>query len=270
MTNNADDQIAREWALRVVESAENAQPVSRGALAAARYVLDTTTPPTMSDIEWDDYAHAGLCAEHPVYGTVRMLEADTGGAIRIFYVEEGLFRRQWVLPAKLTPIPGKKIDLTPRREPTNIDESSNGSSDGAANIEASINVGALPRPEDVPAGEVWEVERGRGVWFGVRNDPESPSQWIAVRADEFNWETFSDEEVTLVRRLAPETTPDHPEFLETEEDYENAPDGTIVAQDGGKPFVLIAELWMDPNSGIFEHGSMSDVRRRVLRWGWKA
>lgn len=117
MTNNTDDQIAREWARRVVESAENAQPVSRGALAAARHILATTTPPTMVDVEWDDEVHAGLCAEHPVYGTVRMLEADTGGAIRIFYVEEGLFRRQWVLPAKLTPIPGKKIDLTPRREP---------------------------------------------------------------------------------------------------------------------------------------------------------
>lgn len=270
MTNNTDAQIARQWAEANINALTPTEPTAGVREAIERHILATTIPPTMSDIEWDDDAHAGLCAEHPVYGTVRMLEADSGGVIRIFYVEEGLFRRQWVLPAKLTPIPGRKIDLTPRREPTNIDESSNGSSDGAANIEASINVSALPRPEDVPAGEVWEVERGRGVWFGVRNDPESPSQWIAVRADEFNWETFSDEEVTLVRRLAPETTPDHPEFLETEEDYESAPDGTIVAQDGGKPFVLMYELWMDPNSGIFEHGSMSDVRRRVLRWGWKA
>ena len=186
MTNNADDQIAREWALRVVESAENAQPVSRGALAAARYVLDTTTPPTMSDIEWDDYAHAGLCAEHPVYGTVRMLEADSGGAIRIFYVEEGLFRRQWVLPAKLTPIPGTKIDLTPR----------------------------------------------------------SGSE--------------------------PENTPDHPTELTTLEDYRNAPGGTIVEQDGGKPFVLIDGRWMDPNSRFFDHWYMVGIRRRVLRWGWEA
>ena len=185
MTNNTDAQIAREWERRAVDSAENAQPVSRGALAAARHILATTTPPTMVDVEWDDDAHAGLCAEHPTYGEVRMLEADTGGAIRIFYVEEGLFRRQWVLPANLTPIPGTKIDLTPRREPE------------------------------------------------------------------------------------PESTPDHPAVLTTEEDYESAPTGTIVASDPSYPWGKYGSgFWRNGGGDEIETSSvMAHLARRVLRWG---
>ena len=53
--------------------------------------------------------------------------------------------------------------------------------------------------------------------------------------------------------------PAHPEFLETEADYENAPEGTIVVMDGIKAPVLRASDWPM---------TMSHVRRRVLRWGW--
>ena len=68
-----------------------------------------------------------------------------------------------------------------------------------------------------------------------------------------------------------DTTPDHPEFLEAEEDYENAPEGTIVAYNENKPLVLIDELWRHIGLvGWSDHGDMAGIRRRVLRWGWQA
>ena len=65
--------------------------------------------------------------------------------------------------------------------------------------------------------------------------------------------------------------PVHPEFLETEADYENAPEGTIVARDSINPWVKEESVWVQ--------GSASDAAvytvpylkgpRRVLRWGNK-
>ena len=65
--------------------------------------------------------------------------------------------------------------------------------------------------------------------------------------------------------------PVHPEFLETEADYENAPEGTIVARDSINPWVKEESVWVQ--------GSASDATvytvpylkgpRRVLRWGNK-
>lgn len=65
-------------------------------------------------------------------------------------------------------------------------------------------------------------------------------------------------------------TPDHPEFLETEEDYASAPNGTIVVDDDEKRIVLIDERWFSTvSSASFDHGDMAGIRRRVLRWGWE-
>lgn len=63
--------------------------------------------------------------------------------------------------------------------------------------------------------------------------------------------------------------PDHPEVLETEEDYENAPEGTVVGRRGG--------IWAKDKYGDWRtlgaltsrlNRHMSDTTRRVLRWGW--
>lgn len=188
MTNNTDAQIAREWARRAVDSAENAQPVSRGALAAARHILATTTPPTMVDVEWDDEVHAGLCAEHCDGYEVLMLGKESWDDDRIYcrWTVHGEAFFGPIHKLHLTPIPGRKIDLTPRS--------------------------------------------------GSEQEP----------------------------------TQDHPTELTTWKDYRNAPEGTIVAKEGGKPFVLMDELWMDPNSRFFDHWYMVGTRRRVLRWGWEA
>ena len=67
-----------------------------------------------------------------------------------------------------------------------------------------------------------------------------------------------------------DTKPDHPEYLETEVDYRNAPEGTIVADDDEKPAVLVDELWRPTNSWEVDHEGMAGTRRRVLRWGREA
>ena len=65
------------------------------------------------------------------------------------------------------------------------------------------------------------------------------------------------------------TKPDHPETLETVEDYENAPEGTIMALPGGYPWVKQYGTWRSP---IFRDSSESialgwDEPFNVLRWG---
>ena len=62
----------------------------------------------------------------------------------------------------------------------------------------------------------------------------------------------------------------HPEFLETEADYQRAPEGTIVAlDDTGTVWLKKFGAWTssDGDRGVTCVG-LSTSRRRVLRWGW--
>lgn len=111
--------------------------------------------------------------------------------------------------------------------------------------------------EDVMTGVIQRVHP-HGIWVmfksGRRNDyrPEE----VVPRPD-------------LPRMVWPDA--DHPEFLQTEEDYRSAPEGTIVAEDDSTPIVLIDELWRNAGHwGLDHHDEMAGIRRRVLRWGWEA
>ena len=64
--------------------------------------------------------------------------------------------------------------------------------------------------------------------------------------------------------------PAHPEFLETEDDYEQAPVGTIVAATGARPWVKLNDGTWLLGGGIDERASILEMNtgsRRVLRWG---
>lgn len=66
-----------------------------------------------------------------------------------------------------------------------------------------------------------------------------------------------------------EPAPAHPEFLETEEDYENAPEGTIVACANNLPWHKFDSEWSSKATYGKEGARiMSNLTRRVLRWGW--
>ena len=61
----------------------------------------------------------------------------------------------------------------------------------------------------------------------------------------------------------------HPEFLETEADYQNAPEGTVVARDGLNPWVKEESVWMQGTTAdetVYRVPCLKGTRR-VLRWG---
>ena len=61
----------------------------------------------------------------------------------------------------------------------------------------------------------------------------------------------------------------HPEFLETEADYQNAPEGTIVACDDSPPWHKFESVWL--STAAYEGNSdkgMTGFTRCALRWGW--
>ena len=60
----------------------------------------------------------------------------------------------------------------------------------------------------------------------------------------------------------------HPEFLEGEADYRNAPEGTIVACEDSPPCHKFGSEWSSVDFwGMKDDKGMSRARRRVLRWG---
>ena len=62
--------------------------------------------------------------------------------------------------------------------------------------------------------------------------------------------------------------PTHPEFLETEADYQKAPEGTIVACDDSSPWHKFDSVWL--STAVYEGNNaknMTGIIRRVLRWG---
>ena len=65
--------------------------------------------------------------------------------------------------------------------------------------------------------------------------------------------------------------PAHPEFLEIEEDYENAPAGTIVARDSINPWVKEESVWVQGSAADAAVYTVPYLKgpRRVLRWGNK-
>lgn len=101
-----------------------------------------------------------------------------------------------------------------------------------------------------------------GVWIGTHGN-EWPDH---VYGD---LETWLQEQHTQLKGLAL-AKPAHPEFLETEADYQKAPEGTIVALDGS------STIWLKKfgawRNTAGDHGVESACialdSRRVLRWGW--
>ena len=59
-----------------------------------------------------------------------------------------------------------------------------------------------------------------------------------------------------------------PEFLETEADYQNAPEGTIVACEDSPPWHKFDSTWLSTAAYEVNNAKgMTGIIRRVLRWG---
>ena len=79
-----------------------------------------------------------------------------------------------------------------------------------------------------------------------------------------DWEYAHECELTFI-----DAKPAHPEFLETEADYQIAPEGTIVACDDSPPCHKFGSEWSSVLFyGMKDDRGMSRARRQILRWGW--
>ena len=97
--------------------------------------------------------------------------------------------------------------------------------------------------------------------------------WAGTNGNEWPDDMYCDLENWLyklhkqLRGLEP-ANPAHPEFLETEADYQNAPEGTIVACEDSPPWHKFDSAWL--STAAYEGNSakgMTGVIREVLRWG---
>ena len=81
-----------------------------------------------------------------------------------------------------------------------------------------------------------------------------------------DWEYAHECELTFID--AEPAKPAHPEFLETEADYESAPEGTIVACEDSPPWHKFDSTWLSTiTHGRNDAKDMTGVIREVLRWG---
>ena len=98
--------------------------------------------------------------------------------------------------------------------------------------------------------------------------------WAGVHGNEWPDDMYCDLETWLAELHAQlkgvgVTAPAHPEFLETEADYQNAPEGTIVACDDSPPWYKFDSAWLSTiTHGRNDAKDMTGVIREVLRWSW--
>ena len=82
-----------------------------------------------------------------------------------------------------------------------------------------------------------------------------------------DWEYAHECELTFID--AEPVKPAHPEFLEAEADYQNAPEGTIVACEDSPPWHKFDSAWLSTiTHGRNDAKDMTGVIREVLRWSW--
>ena len=71
-----------------------------------------------------------------------------------------------------------------------------------------------------------------------------------------------------LREVGAPEQPEHPETLVTEQDYENAPEGTTVAEPGYTAWTKVDDgNWWRGYEDNTSHW-MAGTKRDVLRWGW--
>ena len=98
--------------------------------------------------------------------------------------------------------------------------------------------------------------------------------WVGANGNEWADDIYGELETWLyhlhkqLKGLAP-AKPTHPEFLETEADYESAPEGTIVACEDSPPWHKFDSTWLSTiTHGRNDAKDMTGVIREVLRWSW--
>lgn len=258
MSNNTA-RLARQWA-------ENIDPslLNERARAAAEHILATTTPLTMADVEWDYEKHHLAGATTPSGIEVVMVQPApnahhivTGG---------GLYARDMLTPN------GKRYEL---REVT----------DEPVQPDAPTHPATLTTEadyEDAPVGTIVAdnactayAKKRYGRWDSTFSCTYSDTVMADAPRKVLRWgpgegggpcepsepTVSSDENVGADQQ-------EHPETLVTEQDYENAPEGTAVAEPGYTAWTKVYDgNWWRGDEDNTSHW-MAGTKRDVLRWGW--
>ena len=126
--------------------------------------------------------------------------------------------------------------------------------------ETSANV-----PE-LPVGMRLAKHENRGLVVATGWIDSDNEHFCVYRCDKLGHGTYAflpESSLTFI-----DSKPAHPEFLETEADYQNAPEGTIVACDDTPPCHKFGSEWSSVEFwGMQDDRGMSRAIRRVLRWG---
>lgn len=92
----------------------------------------------------------------------------------------------------------------------------------------------------------------------------APRPKVETGAD---WEYAHECELTFIDDEP--AKPARPEFLETEADYQNAPEGTVVVKVDALPWVKEDDNnWTCPGGSKGDYSMSLVGSRRILRWGW--
>lgn len=223
---NEQERLARQWA-------ESCQPytLTSTALAARDYILATTAPPTMADVEWNDEKHHLAGATTPGGDDVVMMWHNELSKYPII-CDNDAYRADCLTPN------GKKYELCEvTGEPEHPVEPSTKTMDEYSPEEQADMIGMWA---EYRAGSVGSdfviIEEGVNRAGRVPcYNPEAPvpSAW-APDPDELTprfdlprvWDKGGQPCKRAVGGYQPK--PEHPEVLRTVEDYENAPEGTVV------------------------------------------
>ena len=257
MSNNTA-RLAREWAQFELDNAGEFS--DKGRIAAAEHILATTTEPTMADVDWDTKKHRMAGADWDGHSPVIMIEEDYFGTI-VAITDDGAavnapFKKD------LTPN-GKRYELREIGAPEQPEH--------PATLETVEDYENAPEGTVVasPIGSAWTKGRDGdwhryGGWF--TSDEMAHTERQVLRWGKH--EDTSEPTVSLDENVGPDQ-PEHPETLVTVGDYENAPEGTIVARDDHAPLLKRGpNAWTTEYSSLAYDEDMARNPRQVLRWGW--
>lgn len=273
--NNERERLVRQWA-------EESDPANLNdqTRAVVEHVLATTSPLTMADVEWDE-------ENHVLAGAV----TEKGTEVIMLYLDDDLILSRQVVTRELINYDGYELTLNGKKyelvevtgdehpvEPSTktMDEYTMAELVDMVGMWAGYNryeAGGEPADFVIITGE--ENEAGRVPCY--KPGAPTPHTW-AFDAVELTprfdmpraWSKDSEPcKPTIVsNESVGADQPEHPDVLKTVEDYENAPEGTIVdirgrvARRGVYGWVCTGEYVI-----LRAHGMLQQGEGVVVRWG---
>ena len=257
MTNTETQRLARQWVKKTNPKGD------RETLAAIEHILATTDPLTMADVEWDWEKHYLAGATNEIGDVECVMIAPMDGMIVNAELGDGRLVRTSTVA--LTPN-GKRYELREIGSPEQPEH--------PETLETLKDYANAPACTVVTEPGGFEWKKGYdGEWYSECQE----GSWLTTRdmtdmgRQVLRWGEGGDtsEPTVSSNENVGADQPEHPETLVTEQDYENAPKGTIVAEHEGIPYIkLHSRTWWNTDGLSRSAEEMARIPRTVLRKGW--